>query len=125
MFFSSIKEINRLLIKGMSNVIDVIIDKKYTQNFDFLNLKNVWGAQTHADITEFSNFLLQLKNQRPENKAMCGCSIIFYPERSYDTLSSKSLSFLLNKNIINFNKNEMESKIENLTHSFREINLVF
>ena len=37
---------------------------------------------------------------------------------------SKSPCILLNKNI-NFNKIEKESKIENLTPSFRETNLVF
>ena len=36
----------------------------------------------------------------------------------------KESEFLLNKNI-NFNKNKSESKMENATHSFREINLVF
>ena len=35
----------------------------------------------------------------------------------------KNPSILFNKNM-NFNKNEMESKIENPTHSFRETNLV-
>ena len=44
-------------------------------------------------------------------------------ERNYDVLKSKSPYILLNKNI-NFNKNETESKMENLTHSFRETNLV-
>ena len=29
------------------------------------------------DITEFSNFLLQLKNQKSGSKAVCGISIIF------------------------------------------------
>ena len=33
------------------------------------------------------------------------------------------MSTKLNKNI-NFNKNEMESKIENPTHTFREMNYV-
>ena len=37
----------------------------------------------------------------------------------YDVLESKSLCFLLNKNI-NLNRNETESKMENLTHTFRE-----
>ena len=36
---------------------------------------------------------------------------------------SESPCILLNKNI-NFNKNETESKIENPTHSFREMKLV-
>ena len=35
----------------------------------------------------------------------------------------KSPYILLNKNV-NFNKNEMESKMGNPTHSFREANLV-
>ena len=43
-------------------------------------------------------------------------------ERNYDILKSKSPWILLNKNI-NFVKNEMESKMENPTHSFRETNL--
>ena len=42
MFFSSIKEINRLISKGMSNIyLKVTIEKNWHfQNFDFLNLKN-------------------------------------------------------------------------------------
>ena len=36
----------------------------------------------------------------------------------------KGWEFLVNKNI-NFNKNKSESKMENATHSFREINVVF
>ena len=67
MFFNSIKEINRLrkeinrlLIKGMSNIyLKVTIEKNWrSQNFDFLGLKNLspgqfWGAPTHEDIIEF------------------------------------------------------------------------
>ena len=37
---------------------------------------------------------------------------------------SKGPYFLLNKNI-NFNKNETELGMQNLTQSFREINLVY
>ena len=44
-------------------------------------------------------------------------------ERSYDILKAKSPCILLNKNK-NFNKNEMESKMENPTYSFRETILV-
>ena len=67
MFFNSIKEINRLrkeinklLIKGMSNIyLKVTIEKNWrSQNFDFLGLKSLspgqfWGAATHEDIIEF------------------------------------------------------------------------
>ena len=47
----------------------------------------------------------------------------FHCERSYEVLKSKSPCFLLNQNI-KFNKNETESKMENPTHSFIEINHV-
>ena len=91
MFFSAIKEINRLwkeinslLSKGMSNIyLKITIDKKWhTQNFDFLSLKSsslgsVWRVPTQADIIEFSNFLLQLHNQSSESKTVCGFPIIF------------------------------------------------
>ena len=68
MFFGSIKEINRLrkeintlLSKEISNVyLKVTIKEKnwYSQNFDFLGLKNLspdqfWGAPTHEDISEY------------------------------------------------------------------------
>ena len=51
------------------------------QNFDFLGLKichqvSFWGAPTHADIIEFENFLLQLKNQKSRSKTVFGFSII-------------------------------------------------
>ena len=47
----------------------------------------------------------------------------FYFEKNYDVLNSRSVCIWLNKNI-NFNKMETESKMENPSHSFREINLV-
>ena len=68
----------------MSNIcLKVTIKKKWhTQNFDFVSLKNRFqfsflGAPTHADITEFSKFLLQLKNQISGSKTVCDFSIIF------------------------------------------------
>ena len=44
-------------------------------------------------------------------------------EWNYDVLKLRSSCILLNKNI-NFNKSEMELKMENSAHSFRETNLV-
>ena len=78
----------------------------------FLKIKQVrfqvsfWGAPTHADIIEFSNFLLQLKNQKPGSKILCGFSIILILKGINDV--SKSPCSLLNKNInsIKFNKNK-------------------
>ena len=47
----------------------------------------------------------------------------FIFERNYDVSKATRACILLNKNI-NFNKNETESKMENLTHNFRETKLV-
>ena len=80
-----------------------------------------WVAPPHAGIIEFSKFLLQLKNQRAGSKTVSGFSVILIL-KGIMFRESKSLCFLLNKNV-NF-KNETESKMENLTHNFREMNLV-
>ena len=60
MFFSSIKEMNKLLRKGMLNIhLNVTIEKNWrSQNFDILGLKNLSQGQfcrapTHADIIAF------------------------------------------------------------------------
>ena len=47
MFLNSIKGINRLISKGMSNIyLKVTIEKNWrSQNFDFLNLKNLSPGQ--------------------------------------------------------------------------------
>ena len=88
MFFSSIKEINkllkeinRLLSKGMSNIyLKVSIEKWWrTQNFDFLSLKgsSPKPVSEELQLIEFSNFLLQFRNQRSGSKTVCVFSIIF------------------------------------------------
>ena len=81
------KEINRLVSKEMLNIYLKLTTKKTwrTQNFEFLLSKSLstshfWGAPTHADIIEFSNFLLQLNNQRSGSKNLCGFPIIFILE---------------------------------------------
>ena len=96
----------------MSNIcLKVTIEKKWdSQNFDFISSKvllqvSFWRAPTHADINQFSIFFFVSISQG---------IITFYSQRVY--------AFMLNKNI-NFNKNETESKMENPTHSFREIPL--
>ena len=55
MFFSSIKEIKRLISNGMSNIYSkVTIEKiRRSQNFNFLSLEKLspvifWGAPSHA-----------------------------------------------------------------------------
>ena len=78
------KEINRLLSKGITNIYlkNTIEKKKPTQNFVFKSLKRLspvsfCGVPTHADITELSDFLLQLQNQRSGSKTLHALSIIF------------------------------------------------
>ena len=68
---------SRLLSKGMSNIIlKGTIEKKWrNQNSHFQSLKS--SSQTHADIIDVSDFLLQLKKQRPGSKTVCGFCIIF------------------------------------------------
>ena len=90
MFFSLIKEINRLLkeinrlvSKGMSNIyFKVAIEIKVMYSIlQFSKLKSsspgqfFGGAPSHADI-KFSKFLLQLISQRSGSKIVCGFSII-------------------------------------------------
>ena len=120
MFFNSVKEINRLekeinrlLSKGMSNIYSqVTIEKEWlTQNFDFKSLKSWSPGQFLGSSNLFSNFLLQLQNQR--------LFYYFYFERNYEVLKSKSPCFLLK-----FNKAETELRMENPTRSFREMNHV-
>ena len=91
MFFSPIKEINnllkdinKLLSRGISNVyLKVIIEKKWYNLKLNLEVKKVrlqvsfGGTPAHAVINQFSNFLLQLKNQRFGSKTVCGFSVIF------------------------------------------------
>ena len=47
MFFSSVKEMNMLISKGMSNIyLKVTIEKNWhSQNIDFLSLKNLSPGQ--------------------------------------------------------------------------------
>ena len=67
----------------MSDIyLKVTIEKNWrSQNFDILGLNishqvSFWGAPTHADIIEFSNFLLQLKNKRLGAK-LCVAFLLF------------------------------------------------
>ena len=108
MFFNSVKEINRLrkeinrlLRKGMWNIyLKATIEKNWRfQNFDILGSSN--SRRYHWIL-----------------KIYC----VFNFERNCDVLKSKSECILLNKNI-NFNKNEMESKMEKSTHILRGTNL--
>ena len=95
MFFSSVKEINRLLkevnrllSKGMSGIyyFKLLLRKSdLRQYFIILSWKRLspnrfLGAPTYTSVTEFSKFLLQLKNQRSGIKTVCRFSLSFIPK---------------------------------------------
>ena len=87
MFFNSVKEINGLLSKRMSDIyLKATIEKNWrSQNFDFLSLKNlspVFGKlQLTQILPEFSNLLFQLKNQRSGSKTVCSFYILLVLKR--------------------------------------------
>ena len=69
------KETHRLLSKGLSNIYLKVTNERLEYS-NILGLKNLspgqyWKALTHADTTEFSNFLLQLKSQKFGSKTVC------------------------------------------------------
>ena len=71
MLFSSIKEMNRLISKVMTNI---------HLNLNLLSLKSLspgqfWRAPIQSGLIEFSKFLLQLKSQRSPSETVCGFSI--------------------------------------------------
>ena len=98
MFFNSIKEINRL-----RKWINRLLSKGGMSNI-------------YLKVTTEKNWLHISQNP-------LWLFYYFNFERKCGVLKSKSPGILLNKNI-NFNKNETESKMENLLHSFRETNLL-
>ena len=77
MFVNSIKGINRLISKGMTNIyLKVLIeeiDVLRTYVFEvqkFCLQVRFWRAQTHSYFTELENLLLQLKSQRSGSKTL-------------------------------------------------------
>ena len=99
-----------------------------------ISITNVWKkltffklrfsnlAPTYEYNIEFSNFLMELKNQRSERKNCVWLFHYFSFERSYDVLKSKCPCIMLNKNM-NFIKNKLKSNMESPTHSFRKTTL--
>ena len=128
MFFNSIKEINRVISKRMSNIY-----LKATQNVHFKVLKS--SSELSGQFFETSNlrryhwiFKLLVSTLKSEVLDCLGWNCVWvsyysYFERNYDVLKSKSPCFLLNKNI-KFNKNDTELIMENPIHNFRDINHV-
>ena len=111
----------------MSNIYLKVIIETFSKLLGSRFKKFVtWSVFGELQLTQISlNFKTSCFNLKISGMGakLCVAFLLFYFERNYDVLKSKSPCILLNKNI-NFNKNEMESKMENPTHSFRETNLV-
>ena len=124
MLFSSIKGINRLMNKGMSNIyLKITIEKNWLSR-NFVS-RSVFGEHQLMQISQ--NFKTSCCNLKIRDLGTKQCVEKFYYfnfERNYDVFKLKRPYILLTKNI-NFNKNEIESKIENSTHSFREMSLMY
>ena len=127
MFFSLVKEINRLISKGMSNIFyhweKLTFSKRRFSTFQ----KFVSGSILRSSNSRRYHWILIMlvatgKSDVWEQDCVC----LFYYcnfERNYDVSKWKSPCVLLNRNI-NFNESKTESKMGNPTHSFRETNLV-
>ena len=125
MFFSKIKEINRLLSKRTSNIY-LTVAKLTFSKLCFSTFKKFVPGSVFGELqlTQMSlNFRTSCCNLKTRDLGAKLCVTWFNFESNYGVLNSKSPCFLLNKNI-NFNKNKAELKMENPTHSFREINLM-
>ena len=130
MFFSSIKGLNRLMNKGMSNIhLKVTIGKNCCfSNFRFFIFKNFvsravfGGLQLTQILWNFKTSCCDLKTKVLEAK-VCVVFCYFNLVRNWVFLKSKRPCVLLNKNI-NSKINKTESKIENTTQNFRETNLI-
>ena len=129
MFLSVIKEINRLISKQMPNIsLKVTTEKNWhCQNFNFLSLNYLSLGQflqspnSRRYHWNLKRPVLTENNQRSGSKTVVFSIISILKGIMFS--SQRVHAFCLNKNI-NFIKNETESKMENLTHSFREMNPV-
>ena len=96
MLFSSIKEINRLISKGMPNIyLNVTIEKNWhSQNFDFLRLKNLSLGQFLENSTSCRyHWILKLlvATWKSEGWEQNGVWLFYFNfEKNYDILNSES-----------------------------------
>ena len=118
------KEINTLLSKGMSNIyLKVTIEtfsKLRFSGFKKFVARSDLGSSNSRRYYWILKLLVatQISDVWEQNCLWLFCYFNF--ERSYDVLKSKSPCILLSKNK-NFDNNETESRMEDATHSFREI----
>ena len=118
------KEINTLLSKGMSNIyLKVTIEtfsKLRFSGFKKFVARSDLGSSNSRRYYWILKLLVatQISDVWEQNCLWLFCYFNF--ERSYDVLKSKIPCILLSKNK-NFDNNETESRMEDATHSFREI----
>ena len=116
---------NTLIRKGMPNIY-LKVTVETSSKLRFFKFKKFFcrSALGELQLTQISlNFKTSCCNLKIGVKLCVWLFYYFNFEKYYAVLKSKGPYFLLNKNI-NFDKNEMESKMKNPTHPFREMNLV-
>ena len=125
MFLSSIKEMNRLIGKEMSNIY--CWEKLTFSKLPFSKFKQLVTRSVFREL-HFTQISLNVKtsccNLKIRGLGAKVCVWLFYYfnfERNYNVLKPNSC-ILLNKNV-NFNKKKTELKIRNPTDSCRETNL--
>ena len=121
------KEINRLLSKGIANTylkvsIETFSKLRFSEFNKFISRSDL-GSSNSRRCHWILKFVVATYKSDVWEQIYVWLFYYFNFERSYKVFKSNSPWILLNKNI-NFCKNEMESKMENTTHSFRETNLV-
>ena len=137
MFFNSVKEINRLrkqinglLSKGMLNIYWSYYWEKLTfSKLQFSKFKKLVTRSVFEELqlTQISlNFKTSCCNLkiRGLGAKLCVAFLLFLFWKELWRFKSNSPCFLLKKSI-RFIKSKTEAKIENLTHSFGEMNFVF
>ena len=111
MLFTSVKETNRLISKGMSNIyLEVAIEKNFSKlrfsKFKKCVSRSIFGQLQLIQIS--LNFKTSCCSLEIRGLGAKLCVVLFYYfnfERNYDVSKSNSPRILLNKNI-NFNKIE-------------------
>ena len=131
MFFSSIKEINTLLRKGMSNIYlksnyweKVKHSKLRFSKFKKLVFRSFLGKLQLTQISmNFQTSCCMWKIMWGLGAKLCVAILLFSLWKEIWRFKIKE-SMIFAEQKYSFNKNERESKMENITHSFTEMNLV-
>ena len=92
-------------VKNFKYLLKIFYREKVT--YSKLRFQDIFlVAPTQADITEFSNFLFQLKNRRSGSKTVYGFTIILISRGIMTFWSQRGYPFLLNRKKRNRIENE-------------------